>query len=137
MYLNECEIKVRYVETDQMGVVHHSNYYHWFEEARGDFLSVTGYTYADIENEGLLFPLVESNCKYIVGAKYGDTVIIQTWISELGKAKMAFEYNVIRKSDNKIISKGKTVHGFVNKDFRIININKILPDLYNKLQELI
>lgn len=137
MYIHESNIKVRYVETDQMGVVHHSNYYHWYEEARGDYLNVTEYSYAELEEKGLLLPLVESNCKYKIGAKYGDTVIIRTWISELKNAKIVFEYEVIRKKDNILIATGKTIHAFVNNKFRIINLKKLFPDIYNKLGELL
>lgn len=136
MYVNSNEIRVRYVETDQMGVVHHSNYYHWFEEARGDFLEKIGFSYSKLEEGGLLIPLVESNCRYKIGAKYGDVLEIKTKITDIKIAKVVFEYEVIRKVDNITLAYGKTIHGFVDKNFRIMNLEKNNNSLYIKLKEL-
>ncbi|WP_035288933.1 thioesterase family protein [Clostridium sp. KNHs214] len=136
MYINETNIEVRYVETDKMGIVHHSNYYAWFEVGRGAFIKGADMTYRDMENYGVMLPVLESGCKYIEGAKYEDELIIQTWIEEMNGAKLVFNYNVIRKEDSKIIAKGSTKHAFVNSDFRIINIKKKMPELWNKLEKL-
>jgi acyl-CoA thioester hydrolase len=133
---NETKIKVRYVETDQMGIVHHSNYYAWFEVGRGEFIKGAGMTYRDMEEQGIMLPLLESSCKYIEGAKYDDELIIQTWIKEMNGVKIIFNYNVVRERDNKIIAKGSTKHAFVNNEFKIINIKKVNPDMWSKLQEI-
>ncbi len=124
MYISESKLKVRYVETDQMGIVHHSNYYPWFEVGRSDFILETGISYSQMEEEGVLLPLVESYCKYSEGAKYEDDIIIQTFIEELSPVKVIFNYNVIRERDNKLLAKGKTTHTFVNKEFKIVNLKK-------------
>lgn len=134
MFVNETNIRVRYVETDQMGIVHHSNYYAWFEVGRGDFMSESGMTYKDIENEGIMLPLVDSYCKYIEGAKYDDLLIIRTYIEEMNGAKIVFNYEVIREIDDKIIAKGKTTHAFVNNEFKIVNIKKYNPKIWEILQ---
>lgn len=136
MYINESKIKVRYVETDQMGIVHHSNYYAWFEVGRGDYIKKVGMTYRDMEEKGVMLPLVESSCKYIEGAKYEDELIIQTFIEEMSGAKIVFNYNVVREKDNKIIAKGSTKHAFVNDEFKIINIKRKMPELWSELEKL-
>lgn len=74
---------VRYAETDQMGIVHHSNYPIWFEIGRTDHLRQLGRTYASLEEEGLLLPLVNLNCKYLAPAKYGDEIEVKTRIKKL------------------------------------------------------
>ena len=137
MLKNRVELKVRYVETDQMGIVHHSNYYHWFEVGRTEFMEEGEVPYPELEQDGLLTPLVESWCKYKEGARYGDTVIIETWIGELKSAKIVFEYRVLRKSDNKILAKGKTIHGFVDPQFHIISMKKTFPKVWEKFEKLL
>jgi acyl-CoA thioester hydrolase len=137
MYINETKIKVRYVETDQMGIVHHSNYYSWFEVGRTEFFEQTGMSYGDIERQGILFPLIESGCIYKEGAKYQDELTIRTWIQELGNVRVTFCYEVIRDRDHKLLATGKTVHAFVNREFKPINLKKINKDLWEKLKVLI
>jgi len=136
MYINETKIKVRYVETDQMGIVHHSNYYPWFEVGRTEFIKEIGMTYSQMEAENVMLPLVESSCKYIIGARYEDELTIQTWIEELTGAKVVFKYQVVRDSDSKIIAKGSTIHAFVNKEFRVMNLKKKNSDMWEKLNAL-
>lgn len=136
MFVNKAKVTVRYVETDKMGIVHHSNYYAWFEIGRGEFITESGISYKEIEEEGVMLPLVESECKYLVGAKYADNVIIETYIKELNPVKIIFNYNVIRESDSKLLAKGKTTHAFVNNNFKIVNIQKKYPDIWEKLSAL-
>ncbi|MDD7794320.1 acyl-CoA thioesterase [Clostridium sp. 'White wine YQ'] len=136
MYVSETKIVVRYAETDQMGIVHHSNYYIWFEQGRTDYIKGCNMSYSDMEERGILMPLAESSCKYIQGAKYEDELIIKSWVSHLSPVKVVFNYSVIREKDQKEISKGSTVHAFVNKDLRIMNIKKTHSDIYEKLQTL-
>lgn len=136
MIISETKIRVRYVETDQMGIVHHSNYYAWYEVGRTEFMIQEGFSYKKMEACGLMNPLTESHCKYIEGAKYEDDLIIQTWIEDLSGAKVVFAYNVIRESDEKVIAKGSTKHAFVNNDFKIINIKKTHPDIWSMFQRV-
>lgn len=136
MFVNKAKVTVRYVETDKMGIVHHSNYYAWFEIGRGEFITESGISYKEIEEEGVMLPLVESSCKYIIGAKYADNVIIETYIKELNPVKVIFNYNVIRESDSTLLAKGKTTHAFVNNNFKIVNIKKNFPNIWEKLSAL-
>lgn len=137
MFISETKITVRYVETDKMGIVHHSNYYVYFEEARTQFIKQCGMSYSDMEESGIMIPLVESNCKYIQGAKYEDELIIKTWVKELTPVKVEFNYSVIREKDHKEISKGSTLHAFVDNNFRIVNLKKNHSGIFQKLQSLV
>ena len=137
MYINKTSFKVRYVETDKMGIVHHSNYYPWFEIGRGEFIKETDISYKDMEEQGILMPLAESYCKYIVPAKYEDLVTIETWIETLSPVKVIFNYKVIREEDGVILAKGSTTHAFVNGDFKIINIKKTSNEIWSNISKLI
>ncbi|NFC48780.1 acyl-CoA thioesterase [Clostridium botulinum] len=137
MYINRTETTVRYVETDQMGVVHHSNYYPWFEMGRTEFTKVTGMKYTDIENIGVMMPLTESYCKYIKPAKYEDEIIIETSIEKLTPVKIIFSYKVIKKENNELLAKGNTTQAFVDKNtFRVMNLKQCNEELWNKLMEV-
>ncbi|MCR1975847.1 acyl-CoA thioesterase [Clostridium sporogenes] len=137
MYINRTETTVRYVETDQMGVVHHSNYYPWFEMGRTEFTKATGMKYTDIENIGVMMPLTESYCKYIKPAKYEDEIIIETSIEKLTPVKIIFSYKIIKKENNELLAKGNTTQAFVDKkNFRVINLKQCNEELWNKLMEL-
>jgi len=138
IYKSNTNITVRYVETDQMGIVHHSNYYIYFEIAREDLIANIGMSYKDMEDLGIMMPIIETQCRYIEGAKYTDKLLIETTVEELSPAKVVLNYTVIRVADNKIIAKGKTMQTFVDKDsFRIINLKRIHPNIYAKLEGLI
>ncbi|WP_097026918.1 acyl-CoA thioesterase [Clostridium peptidivorans] len=137
MYKSTTKLKVRYAETDQMGIVHHSNYYVYFETAREDFIIGSGISYKDIEDMGIMMPLIETQCKYLQGAKYADNLIIETTLEELTPIKVALQYRVIREVDDKLIAEGKTIQAFVNKEnFKILNIKKKNPDFWSKLEKL-
>lgn len=134
MFINETKLNVRYAETDKMGIVHHSKYYVWFEVARDEFISKLNITYKEIEDMGVMMPLIETHCKYLEGAKYGDEIIIKTSIEQLTGAKVVFKYEVFRASDDKILAKGSTVQAFVSSnEFKIINIKRKYPELWSKI----
>lgn len=129
-------IKVRYAETDAMKVVHHANYYIYFESAREDFIEQFGIRYKDMEDRGVMMPLVETQCKYIDAAKYGDNLMIETEYDEITPIKVGLKYTVKRESDNKLIATGKTLQTFVDSaTFKIINLKKAHPEMWEKLSE--
>ena len=137
MYVSETKIRVRYVETDKMGIVHHSNYYIWFEASRDDFIQAAGFSYKDMEEEGIMMPLIETSCRYHQGAKYLDDVIVETSIKELTPIKVIFNYKVLRDSDKKLLATGNTTQAFVDASFQILNIKKKRPELWEKLRALL
>ncbi|MHC1681759.1 MAG: acyl-CoA thioesterase [Clostridiaceae bacterium] len=130
-------LKVRYAETDQMAVVHHSKYYVYFETAREDFIDLVGIKYKDMEDQGVMMPILETNCKYYEGAKYADVLKIETILEEITPIKVIFQYNITREADNKLIAKGKTVQAFVDKEnFKIVNLKKRYPEIWAKFEAL-
>lgn len=137
MYISQTKIIVRYAETDKMGIVHHSNYLIWFEAGRTDFIKGSSISYSEMEEKGILIPLSESSCKYILGAKYEDELIIKTWIKELTPVKVEFNYSILREKDQKELTRGSTLHVFVNNNFKIINLKKSHPEIFEKLNNLI
>ena len=129
----ETEVKVRYVETDQMGIVHHSNYLPWFEVGRTELFNSIGISYGQIEKDGIMLPLIDSYCRYINSSKYEDELIIQTVVEQLKHVKTKVAYSIIRKEDNKLIAIGYTTHVFTDLNLKPINLKKHNLDLYNKL----
>ncbi len=126
----ETKVKVRYQETDQMGVAHHSVYPIWYEEARTNFIkSCLKISYSQIEEKGILFPLSKLSCKYIKPALYEDILTIQVYLKNVSPVKIDFEYKIFK--DNELINTGYTEHPFVNKDFKLINLKKYNLEIYN------
>jgi len=137
MYFNESKVVVRYAETDKMGVVYHSNYLIYFEIARTEFINQCGVSYREMEELGIMIPVLESNCKYKHGAQYDDELTIKAWIEELSGVKAKFNYLIIREKDQKEIASGNTLHTFVDNNFKIINMKKKYPEIMSKLEQLL
>lgn len=134
--VTETYLTVRYAETDMMGIVHHSRYYPWFEVARTEFIKKSGISYTEMEQMGILLPLTQTGCNYLHGLRYEDEVAIVCKLSELSVVRCRFEYEVYKLPERKLMSKGHTLHGFVNKDFKPINLKKTYPDIWNRFSEL-
>ena len=135
-YKSETRLTVRYAETDMMGIVHHSRYYPWFEQARTDFIKRSGLTYSQMEKMGILLPLTETQCRYIYGLTYEDEVLITCEIEKLTVARIEFAYEVYKLPEMKKASEGKTKHGFVDKDMRPLNLKKALREVWENLTGL-
>lgn len=136
MNINETKIKVRYAETDQMGVVHHSRYYPWFEVGRTELFASGGKTYGDMEKEGVMMPLVETRCRYIIPARYEDELIIKTKVASLSGVKIEFEYDVIRQNDGVLLAKGYTLMAFTDLSFKPVNLKKQNPAFWDYIVDL-
>lgn len=122
------EIEVRYAETDQMGVVHHSVYPIWFETARTHFSREMGVPYREMEGLGLLLPVRELSVKYLEPAKYGDIVTVETKALRLTPSRIVFHYRVFCKE--RIFAEGETLHAWVGRDFHPVNLRKAFPKVY-------
>ncbi len=137
MKVYETELTVRYAETDQMGIVHHSRYYPWFEVGRTEFFASGGMRYGDMEKRGVMLPLVETSCRYIVPARYEDVVVIRTSVAELSPVKIRFAYDVVRKADGVLLARGGTLLAFTDTNFRPINVKKRVPEVWDYINRLI
>ncbi|MDU2064137.1 MAG: thioesterase family protein [Sporomusaceae bacterium] len=120
------ENKVRFVETDLMGVVHHSYYFNWFEMGRVEYLRQAGILLNDLLAQGIVFPITNVSCKYRASARFDDVVLIQTTLKEVSKVKMIFTYEIIKEAGHVLLATGETENVFTNEAGKIIR----LPDLY-------
>lgn len=103
-------VRARYADTDQMGVVYYANYLVWFEVARTEWLRDAGWTYRDMEHEGISLPVIEARCEYRQPARYDDEVEIRTSATALTPVRVRFDYRMIRTADGCQLAEGHTVH---------------------------
>ena len=108
------KIKVRYCETDQMGLVHHGSYINYFEEARISWISNLGFSYSDMEKSGIILPVSKLNVNYLKPSYFDDELDICVELAELPTSRLIFNYTI--KKDNDIVVKGNTVLAFLNKE---------------------
>jgi len=113
-------LRVRYGDTDQMGVVYYANYLYWFEVGRTEFCRAFGKSYADWESEGIFLPVVESHCRYKHPARYEDEITVFTRIGEIRPSSVVFECRIERETDRKPIASGWTRHAFVDRNGKIL-----------------
>ncbi len=116
--IHETEIKVRYAETDKMGIVYYANYLVWFEVGRTEYLLSEGLDYRDVEKEGLFMAVVESHCVYKAPARYGDIVLIETWPEDVKHSSLKFYYKVYNKKERLLLCEGTTSHVLIDKDIK-------------------
>lgn len=131
MVISNTIIRPRYAETDQMGIIYHSNYIVWFEVARSDFFKAIGYSYKKLEEENIILPVLEVNCKYLKSAKYDEEVIIKTSLRFFKGIRLGLNYVIMDKSTGDKLVEGYTIHGFVDKNLKPINIKKKNIEIYN------
>jgi acyl-CoA thioester hydrolase len=116
--------KVRYSETDQMGVVYYANYLVWFELGRSSVLDQLGYPYDRLEEHGFILPAVHSEVRYLASAHYNEEIEIVSWVSGLKNVSVSFGHRVVRLSDGVLLAEGNTKHAVLSKTHKIIP----LPD---------
>lgn len=129
------ERKVAYYETDRMGIVHHSNYIRWLEEARLFYLETIGLDYDLIEEKGILIPVLTAECKYRMPFRYGDTFVVYPIVTKFNGIKLSLDYEIYKKGSDDLHSTGSTSHCFVDNDMKPLNIKRIEPEIYEKLTE--
>ena len=127
--MTPCEHKVQYYETDGMGIVHHSNYIRWFEEARVGLLEQLGFGYDRIEAEGFSSPVLEVTCQYKTMARFGDTVRIDAAIVEYTGVRLALHYEVRDAQTNTLRCRGESRHCFMGRDGRPVSLRRSWPAL--------
>ena len=112
---NDARVRVRYAETDQMGVVYHANYLVWFEVGRVELLRSLGFDYKQIEDDGFGIAVVEAVARYKAPAKYDDELLIRTRIHTMSGVILKFGYEVLRAADNVLLCEGETTHIVVDR----------------------
>jgi len=132
----ETMFPVRYAESDQMGIVHHSVYAVWFECGRTEHIRHFGMTYAELEEAGALLPLLKLTCDFHRPIKYGDTALIKTRLISAGRTRVLFGYSVYQSLDGPVCATGTTEHAWTTKELKPINLSRHYPDIFRKMSEM-
>ncbi len=126
---HETEIRVRYAETDKMGIVHHSNYLVWFELGRSEFCRARGFSYLEMEEqENALMVVAEVYCRYKSPAYYEDLITIRTNVADIRSRSLRFIYEVYRASDQTLLAEGETLHVVTDKNKKV----RSMPETYKE-----
>jgi acyl-CoA thioester hydrolase len=128
--------KVHYYETDQMGVVHHSNYIRWFEESRTDMMERFGYGYDKAEAHGIMIPVLEVSCKYHAMVRYGEEVFVTPRIEQFNGVRMTLSYRVTDAATGELRTTGESRHCFVDGSFRPVAVQKVDRELYERFNAM-
>jgi acyl-CoA thioester hydrolase len=127
---SETRLRVRYAETDQMGVVYYANHYVWMEVGRVQLCKACGFNYRDMEKEdGIFLAVAESACRYRAPARFDDEVIVKTWIEEANTRTVIFQYEMRLAEGDRLLATGHTRHVFVNRQMHKTR----LPERYHAL----
>lgn len=129
----ETRFPVRYAETDQMGIVHHSVYPIWFECGRTDFIKFFGISYDELERKGLMLPLIRLSCEYKIPLKYGETVLVKTRLLKATRVRLIIGYEIYSEEQSVQCAIGTTEHAWTGTDLKPVNIAKYNPEIYKKL----
>ena len=130
--ITESIIVVRYAETDQMGIVHHSHYPVWYECARSDYVRQLGFGYGEMEAAGVFLPLVEMGSRFLAPACYDERLTVRAKIGKLMLATIRFDYEVLR--GEKLLNRGFTLHAFTDREMKPFSLKKRCPDYYRLLE---
>ena len=131
MKTNKTVIRVRYGETDQMGIAYHANYLAWFEIGRTELMRSIGLPYIEFEKNELFLPVLKAYCEYKHAARYDDQLTISTRLESIQKVRLTYNYEIYR--DGILIAKGYTEHAFINDRGRPIALKKTSPFLWSRL----
>lgn len=131
------ERNINYYETDKMGVVHHSNYIRYLEEARCKWLRDINMPFDLLEENGITIPVLGLNCTYKYHVTFGDTIIIKPYVKEYTGVKMIIGYNIINKNTEKTVLIGETKHCFTDKNLKPVNLKKYKKEFSDKFESLL
>ncbi len=123
--------KALYYETDQMGIIHHSNYIRWFEEARLAYLEEKGCSYKELEARKIIIPVISAECRYKKSVHYGDTVDICLHLTGFNGVKFSVAYRVLDHETGELMAEGETGHCFLNEKMQPFRLKKEAPDVYD------
>ena len=130
------ERKINYYETDRMGIVHHSNYIRFLEEARCEMLCKVGMPYSSFEEKGILIPVLGVNCSFKNHVTFNDIVLIETFVKEFNGVRLTMGYTIINKETGNIVLTGETKHCFTDNNLKPVRLQNQLPEFYEKFTEL-
>lgn len=118
------EHKVQYYETDKMGVVHHSNYIRWFEEARVDFLDQMDMSYEKMEKDGIICPVVSVECRYHAMTRFGEKVLVYPHITKFNGIRLVIMYEIRERESGELRCTGKSTHCYLDEEGKPVHLKK-------------
>ena len=118
----ETRLRVRYAETDKMGVVYYANYFVWMEIGRTEYCKSIGFSYRDMEAEDANMAVADASCRYVAPARYDDEILVRTSVDRLSRRLVTFVYSIHHAASGKLLAEGKTVHITVGKDGKTCSI---------------
>jgi acyl-CoA thioester hydrolase len=126
-HVGEVKIRVRYAETDQMGVVYHANHFIWFEVGRVEFLRAMGFSYREMEeNDACFIAVVDARCRYKAPAHYDDEVTVRTTLKNVRESVIHFGYELLRPADGVLLAEGETMHVVTDAQMK----RRTIPEKY-------
>lgn len=129
---NSAKIRIRYKDTDRMGVVYYGNYMTFFEVGRAAYMREIGYPYSELENKGHALAVIEATAKYHSNVGYDELITVKTSILDIGRVRLRFDYEIYSE-DNRLLVTGHTVHACVNNERKPSRIPKVLIDAVSKI----
>ncbi|MBZ5554449.1 MAG: acyl-CoA thioesterase [Acidobacteriia bacterium] len=125
----ETTLRVRYAETDQMGIAYYANYLAWFEVGRAEWCRATGFTYHELEQrEGIYLMVADAHCRYKAPARYDDVLVIKTKVNSFKKRLIVFEYEILNHASGQLLATGETTHTITDAEGRL----RSLPEKYSR-----
>ena len=130
--VTEERIRVRYGETDQMGHAYYANYLYWFEQARGAWCRARGFTYKSLEEMGYFLPVVEAHVRYKGEVKYDDWIRVRITVTEIKRAAIKFQYEVVNESTGKVTTEGHTWHVLMGSERKATSFPPAIRELLDR-----
>lgn len=128
MIIYDHPVKIYYKDVDQMGIVYYSRYFEYFEEARTELLASVGLGVSEVEEKGIMLPVISGHCDYLKGAKFEQQIIVQASISSVPRSTLHIDYSVLIEGVNEPIANGYTKHAFVNDRGSAVRAPKMITD---------
>lgn len=133
--MNSYEHQAQYYETDQMGIIHHSNYVRWMESARIWWMGNAGIDYAGMEKRGIISPVLEISCKYKSMVHFGDTVLIEPAIEKYNGVVLELSYRITDKDSGELRTVGTSKHCFLDSSGKVVSLKKAYPEYHKAFEE--
>lgn len=134
--MQDYEHQAQYYETDQMGIIHHSNYIRWMEEARMAYLTSIGFPMEVIEEAGIVSPVVEVSCSYHRSCRLNEVICIHVEIEQYNGVKLIIGYRMYEKNSEEFRAAGRSVHCFTTKEGKLVTLKKAYPQLHAVLENI-
>ncbi|MBI4368234.1 MAG: acyl-CoA thioesterase [Candidatus Omnitrophica bacterium] len=122
----DYQTRVRYAETDRMGISYYANYLVWFEAARTEYFRALGIVYSEFEKQGIFLPVAEAQCRYLGPSSYDDLLTVRTLVSQVRQSSIRFEYQVLKNGAARPIATGYTIHVFGDRNLKPVRIPEVL-----------